>query len=59
MKEFPISHTISELICVHCKTRWIAARPESVLLKNIQCPKCNKKGYSIETGQVINEGEKE
>ena len=59
MKEFPIDHTISELICLNCKTRWIAARPESVLLKNIQCPKCNKQGYAIETGQVINEGEKE
>lgn len=59
MKEFPVPHTVSELICINCKKRWIAARPEIVLLKNIQCPKCKKQGYAIETGQVINEGGEE
>ena len=59
MKEFPVPHTVSELICINCKKRWISARPEAVLLKEIQCPKCNKQGYAIETGQVINEGGKE
>ena len=57
MKEFPVPHAVSELICINCKKRWIAARPEAVLLKEIQCPKCKKQGYAIETGQVINEGE--
>jgi len=55
MKEFPVPHTVSELICINCKKRWIAARPEIVLLKEIQCPKCKKQGYTIDTGQVINE----
>jgi len=57
MKEFPVPHTVSELICINCKKRWIAARPEIVLLKEIECPKCNKQGYAIETGQNIKEEE--
>lgn len=57
MKEFPIPHAVSELICVNCKKRWIAARPETVLLKEIECPKCKKQGYAIETGQKIKEEE--
>ena len=57
MKEFPVPHTVSELICINCKKRWIAARPETVLLKEIQCPKSNKQGYAIETGQKIKEEE--
>ena len=57
MKEFPVPHTVSELICLNCKKRWIAARPETVLLKEIQYPKCNKQGYAIETGQKIKKEE--
>ena len=57
MKEFPVPHEVSELICVDCKKRWIAVRPEMVLLKEIECPKCKKQGYAIETGQKIKEEE--
>jgi hypothetical protein len=48
-------HEISELICLKCRKRWIAARPEGTLLKDIECPK-HHVGFAIETGQKIEEG---
>lgn len=53
--EANLPHIVSEVICIRCKKRWFSARPEEVLLKNLECPKCKKKGYVIETGQVIEE----
>ena len=53
--ESNLPHIISEVICIKCKKRWISARPTEVLLKDLQCPKCKKKGYVIETGQIIKE----
>lgn len=50
-----LPHKISEVICIRCKKRWVSVRPEEVLLKELQCPKCKKKGYVIETGEEINE----
>lgn len=47
-------YLISEVICVNCKERWIAARPNGVPLKEIECPECGK-GYVIETGEIIRE----
>jgi hypothetical protein len=46
-------HKVSEVICVSCLHRWLSVRPEDVLLKQIQCPKCLKTGYTIETGEDI------
>lgn len=51
--ESNLPHTISEVICIKCKKRWISVRPTEVLLKDLQCPKCKKKGFVIETGQII------
>ena len=59
VKGFPVEYKVSELICIRCKNRWIAVRPESTSLKDIECPKCHKQGFSIETGQIICEGGKE
>lgn len=53
--ESNLPHIVSEVICIRCRKRWISARPTEVLLKNLQCPKCKKKGYVIETGQIIKE----
>lgn len=50
-------HKISEVICVDCKYRWIAVRPTSTLLKELECPQCGLQGYVIETGEVINKNE--
>jgi hypothetical protein len=52
-----IPHKVSEVICVNCKYRWIAVRPIDTLLKDLECPQCDKQGYVIETGEVINENE--
>lgn len=43
---------VSEVICVKCGFRWIAVRPSSVLLKELECKNCDV-GYVIETGQEI------
>lgn len=48
-------HVVSEVICVKCLKRWISARPESTLLKDLQCPKCKRAGYVIETGEDLEE----
>ena len=45
-------HIVSEVICVKCGKRWIAVRPETVWLKDIECKKCGP-GYVVETGQNI------
>ncbi len=47
-----VPHKISEVICVGCGKRWIAARPEGTLLKDLECPNCGA-GKVIETGEVI------
>lgn len=48
-------HKVSEVICIHCKYRWIAVRPTATLLKELECPYCNEQGYVIETGEIIGE----
>ena len=48
-------HKLSEVICVKCGRRWLAARPEGVLLKTLECPQCPNIGFVIETGETINE----
>jgi hypothetical protein len=50
-------HRVSEVICINCKYRWIAVRPSSTWLKDLQCPECDQQGYVIETGQIIDEEE--
>ena len=48
----PIPFTVSEIICVKCGDRYISARPQNTLLKNLECKKCGS-GYMIETGQNL------
>lgn len=48
-----LPHKVSEVICVGCGKRWIAVRPMTTLLKDLECPKCHKQGYVIETGEII------
>lgn len=60
MKITPIEekmpHKVSEVICVKCGKRWLAVRPETVWLKDLECPNCGP-GWVIETGQVLEEDE--
>lgn len=46
-------HKVSEVICVSCTYRWIAVRPEGVLLKSMTCPNCGVVGAVIETGEDL------
>lgn len=60
MKITPIEekmpHRVSEVICVKCGKRWLAVRPATVWLKDLECPNCGP-GWVIETGQVLEEDE--
>lgn len=49
-------HKVSEVICVKCCKRWIAVRPSTTKLKDLECPNC-RAGYVIETGEEINTDE--
>ena len=53
-----IPHEVSELICLKCLNRWIGVYPADVLLKDLEC-KCGEVGYTIKTGQIITENDKE
>lgn len=48
-----LSHRVSEVICVMCWWRWIAVRPVTTLLKDLECPGCHNQGYVIETGEIL------
>ena len=48
-------HVVHEAICIYCCHRWILVRPEYSLLKDMECPMCNKVGYVIKTGQEYKE----
>ena len=50
-----LPHKISEVICINCKYRWIAIRPESSILKDLKCPKCKQTGFVINTGEDLKE----
>lgn len=49
-------HTVSEVICVKCGHRWLAVRPETTRLKELECPECHRQGFVIETGETNNVG---
>lgn len=52
--EANMKHTVSEVVCLKCLSRWICVRPSSVLLKELECT-CGETGYIIETGQDISQ----
>ena len=43
---------VSQVICLSFFRRWIAARPISTRLDELQCPDCHQQGTAIETGEV-------
>lgn len=45
-------HKLSEVICVKCGKRWIAVRPVTTMLRELECPNCGV-GYAIETGEEL------
>lgn len=45
-------HKVSQVICLSCFRRWIAARPIETRLTDLECPDCRKQGFAIETGET-------
>ena len=43
---------VSEVICLSCFRRWIAARPCETRLTDLECPDCHTQGTTIETGET-------
>lgn len=43
---------VSQVCCLNCHRRWIAARPVETLLAELECPDCGMLGDVIETGEV-------
>ncbi len=54
--EEKMPHKVSEVVCARCGTRWIAARPQGTLLKQLECKYCGA-GFVIETGEEVNPSE--
>lgn len=52
--EARLPHKVSEVICVKCGKRWICVRPDTTLLKDLECERCGR-GYVIETGERMEE----
>ncbi len=43
---------ISQVICLKCYRRWVAARPVETKLDELECPDCHGQGFAIETGET-------
>lgn len=53
-RDSKLPHVLSEVICIKCRSRWIAVRPANTLLKDIECNNCGP-GFVIETGQNLDD----
>ena len=49
---FVNGHKVSQVICLSCFRRWIAARPIDTRLDELECPDCHQQGFAIETGET-------
>lgn len=45
-------HKVSQVICLMCLHRWIAARPVETRLDELECPHCGNCNCVIETGDT-------
>ena len=52
-----LPHVVREVACMACLHRWIACAPESVWIKDYECPNCEKVGFVIATGQPLDDAE--
>ena len=43
---------VSQVICLRCLRRWIAARTVDTRLTELECPDCGTQGFAIETGET-------
>ena len=42
-----LPHTVAELMCVSCLSRWVGSFPSDKCLSDLECPHCFKKGFII------------
>jgi hypothetical protein len=47
-----LPHRVSTVVCLKCYRRWVAVRPTTVPLKELECDDCGA-GYVIETGEQV------
>ena len=47
-------HSVAEVICVKCLSRYVCVYPSDVLLKDLDCDNCGP-GFVITTGQTLEE----
>ena len=43
---------VSQVICLGCFRRWLAARPIDTSLVELECPSRHEQGLAIETGET-------
>lgn len=53
-----LPHRVSNVICLKCLKRWLAIRPTTVKLTNLECD-CGQIGFVIETGEILSENPNE
>lgn len=46
-------HLTGELMCMSCLYRYIGTWREDIWLKELYCPNCLQKGFTIGTGQIL------
>ena len=46
-------YKVSEVVCLKCLERFVQTRLAEVPLCDIKCPKCGRKGFVIETGEIV------
>lgn len=37
-------YAVSRVVCIHCGAEWVAVRPSETDNRNLECPKCGKRG---------------
>lgn len=50
-----LPHKTQEMICIRCKWRGLIVSPVGLWYKDMECPKCHKEGFMIQTGQDLDE----
>ncbi|MBO5629623.1 MAG: hypothetical protein J5965_11175 [Aeriscardovia sp.] len=52
-KEENSPHEVAEVICLYCMNRWVSVHRQGEWLAKWKCPKCDKAGGIIYTGQPL------
>lgn len=50
-------HLTGELICIKCGYRYVGCWNAKVWLKDLYCPNCQTQGFTIGTGQILEQSD--